>query len=36
MNQINPNRWKQRFSNYQMDLNELSEAVAQKNLNKLE
>lgn len=36
MNQINPDRWKQRFSNYQKALNELREAVNLPSLNKLE
>ncbi|HPI39212.1 MAG TPA: nucleotidyltransferase substrate binding protein [Pseudobdellovibrionaceae bacterium] len=36
MNKINPNRWKQRFSNFQSALVELTEAVQKENLNKLE
>jgi nucleotidyltransferase substrate binding protein (TIGR01987 family) len=36
MSKSNPNRWRQRFSNFQSALNELSEAVHQPQLNKLE
>ena len=36
MNPANPVRWRQRYSNFQEALAELSEAVAQKKLNKLE
>jgi nucleotidyltransferase substrate binding protein (TIGR01987 family) len=36
MNKLNPDRWRQRFTNYQSALTELSEAVAKPNLNKLE
>jgi hypothetical protein len=36
LNKINPNRWQQRFTNYQSALVELNEAVNQTSLNKLE
>lgn len=36
MNKKNPERWRQRFANYQSALSELSEAVHKPNLNKLE
>ena len=36
MQNINPDRWRQRFKNYQNALAEMQEAVAQPSLNKLE
>jgi DNA-binding HxlR family transcriptional regulator len=36
MNKINPDRWKQRFTNFQKALQELKEGVDQAQLNKLE
>jgi len=36
MTKINSNRWRQRFSNFQSALIELTEAVQKKDLNKLE
>ena len=36
MNKLSPDRWRQRFSNFQSALVELTEAVNQPQLNKLE
>lgn len=36
MNKTNPDRWRQRFTNFQSALSELTEAVNKPDLNKLE